>query len=228
MRAQASPQPTQPVDTNGHRTPLSSFTSARSEDGASPGRSHITSLNHSSSGDATRPPLEDSESLPGDTLNTVGSASSHASTSSSIFSSSTRQPAMAPASVRNSHTHNSNTPLTTVDSPSSLYLSTSLHAKPHSVSPHHADKQNGPTPTLNGSATEYLVPLPDGTERVPIRDPSRPVVCTICTYDPLLDKKISSSEKKKAKPIYKDFGLVRTLNNTSAWRGERHLCEPFG
>ncbi|KAA8634473.1 hypothetical protein SMACR_07534 [Sordaria macrospora] len=209
MRAQASP-PTQPVDTNGHRTPLSSFTSNRSDDGASPGRSHITSLNHSSSAgaDATRPPLlEDSESLPGDTLNTVGSASSHASTSSSIFSSSTRQPAMASASVRNSHTHNSNTPLTTADSPSSLYLSTSLHAKPHSVSPHHADKQNGLTPTLNGSATEFLVPLPDGTDRVPLRNPSRSVLCTICTYDPLLDKKLSSSEKKKAKPIYKDYGL---------------------
>ena len=228
MRAQASP-PMQPVDMSGHRTPLSSFTPNRSDDGASPGRSHITSLNHSSSAgaDATRPPLEDSESLPGDTLNTVGSASSHASTSSSVFSSSTRQPAMASCSVRNSHSHNSNTPLTTADSPSSLYLSTSLHAKPHSVSPHHADKQNGLTPTLNGSVTESLVPLPDGTERVPPCDPSRSVLCTICTYDPLLDKKISSSEKKKAKPIYKDYGLVRTLN-MSAWKGGRHLCKSFG
>ncbi|KAL2262913.1 hypothetical protein VTK26DRAFT_8962 [Humicola hyalothermophila] len=48
---------------------------------------------------------------------------------------------------------------------------------------------------------------PSVTARVPARDPARSIQCIKCTYDPLLDKSLSSSEKRKAKPIYKEFGL---------------------
>lgn len=45
--------------------------------------------------------------------------------------------------------------------------------------------------------------------RTHARDPKRSVKGAICTYDPNLDRKLSSNDKKKAKAIYKEFGLVR-------------------
>jgi histone-lysine N-methyltransferase SETD1 len=50
---------------------------------------------------------------------------------------------------------------------------------------------------------------PASEPRVYARDPNTGVKGMICTYDPLLDRKLSSNEKKKAKPTYKEFGLVR-------------------
>lgn len=159
------------------------------------------------------PPLqaEDNESLQGDLLNGVGSASSHSSTMSSVFS--------APAQHTGMSTFGSNrnvsslTPLTTTDSSPS-----------HIASPHHyktgAQTTNGSDATVNRSLphndvvqAQNDIGVPNPTKpRVYARDPAIGVKGTKCTYDPLLDRKLSSNEKKKAKPIYKEFGLVRTHN----------------
>jgi histone-lysine N-methyltransferase SETD1 len=60
--------------------------------------------------------------------------------------------------------------------------------------------------------------------RVYARDPNRGIKGTKCTYDPSLDRRLDSAQKRKSKPIYKEFGLVRiTLYNP---RGASScLCE---
>jgi hypothetical protein len=64
---------------------------------------------------------------------------------------------------------------------------------------------------------------------VPARDPSRSIKCIKRTYEPFLDTSLSSSEKRKAKPIYKEFGLVCAFNNFTMREGERHLdCGSIG
>ncbi|KAK0652226.1 SET1-like protein [Cercophora newfieldiana] len=196
LRAQESPS-TRAADTNGHRTPSRRSPSRRDHDFC-PGSS-LTSKSHPNGlvADAAPPPTDDTESLTGDTLNTVGSASSHASTSSSsVFSASAQQNAMA--AVRNSNTYL--TPLTTIDSPSSNNLATGP-TKAQSTTPHHSD---GP----NGFIHDDPATLPSGIEQVPARDPHRSIKCIKCTYDPLLDLKIPSAERRKAKPLYKEFGLA--------------------
>jgi hypothetical protein len=62
-------------------------------------------------------------------------------------------------------------------------------------------------------AQPALADQPPSDPRVYARDPNKGVKGSICTYDPLLDRKLSSNEKKKAKPIYKDFGLVRIIQS---------------
>jgi histone-lysine N-methyltransferase SETD1 len=44
--------------------------------------------------------------------------------------------------------------------------------------------------------------------RVFARDPNKSVKGEICTYDP--------NDKKKAKPIYKEFGLVRIIQSVGS------------
>jgi histone-lysine N-methyltransferase SETD1 len=95
--------------------------------------------------------------------------------------------------------------------------STSAPVKAQSTTPRRADGLDGHTPMLNGSAHEA-----PAAERVPARDPSRSITCIRCTYDPLLDTSLSSSEKRKAKATYKEFGLVCAKYNLTL-RGERHL-----
>ncbi|KAK0727883.1 SET1-like protein [Lasiosphaeria miniovina] len=198
MRAQESPS-SHVADTNGHRTPLGS--SAPRADGG-PGRPGFASksLPNGMAADAPYPTPEHGESPVGDTLNTVGSASSHASSNSFGFSSSTRHNAVA--SVRNSHL----TPLTSIDSPSS-YLPPSGPTKAQSSTPQHGDGPDGAAPRPNGLSNENATSMPPAFERAPIWDPSRSIRSIVCTYDPLLDHSISSSDKRKAKPVYKEFGL---------------------
>jgi [histone H3]-lysine4 N-trimethyltransferase SETD1 len=202
-RLKAQEPPSAPVaDTNCHRTP-SRRSPSRGDNDFSSG-SGLTSKSHPNGlvTDAAPPPTDDTESLTGDTLNTVGSASSHASTSSSsLFSASAQQNAMA--AVRNSNTDL--TPLTSIDSPSANIPATG-HTKAQSTTPLHSD---GP----NGFIHDNSPGLPSGIERVPARDTHRSIKCIKCTYDPLLDLKIPSAERRKAKPQYKEFGLVCTLNN---------------
>lgn len=211
-RAKTKPQEphaSQAVNSNGHHTPLGHDAPAA---GFAP-----RSRPNGSSLDLGHPPTDDNESLPGDTLNAGGSASSHASSASSVFS--------APARPHGSSTVRSSnsqlTPLTTIDSPSS-YLHAAGSTKAHSTTPRPADGAHGSVSIANGSVRDIPAALPSVAERVPARDPSRSIQCIKCTYDPLLDKSLSSSEKRKAKPIYKEFGLVCKFD-THTLRGERHL-----
>ncbi|KAL2197659.1 SET1-like protein [Corynascus similis CBS 632.67] len=195
MKAQEFPS-AQPVDANGQRSPHDPSSSWEDTEGPHTGfasRSHINGTGPR----AAHPRAEDSESLTGDTLNTGGSASSHTSASSSVFSA----PARLSASGALKNPHAQSTPPTALASPSS-YLSTTIPTKAQSTTPRPADGTEGPIAMLNVSALGA-----PAIERVPARDPSRSIKCVKRTYDPLLDSSLSSSEKRKAKPIYKEFGL---------------------
>lgn len=156
-----------------------------------------------------QPAADDAESLQGDTLNAVGSASSHGSSAaSSVFSSSARHAATAAASKNPAAAHNHLTPLTTIESPS--YSVTPHSTRPAPSAAHGPGKVDAPLSNpphrLNGAAASDSQSVFD---RAPARDPACSVKGVKCTYDPLLDRSLSSSEKKKAKPTYEEFGLVR-------------------
>jgi histone-lysine N-methyltransferase SETD1 len=169
------------------------------------------------------PPLEDNESVQGDLLNGIGSASSHtSSTVSSVLS--------APAQSTNMSTFggsrnvSSLTPLTNIDSSPSHVSSPNQYKRGVQTS-------NASEPNITGEITHNDIspihaPVAEvASTRVFARDPNTSVKGEICTYDPLLDRKMNSSDKKKAKPIYKEFGLVRIYNLL----GGRHLvCKDFG
>jgi histone-lysine N-methyltransferase SETD1 len=198
------------TDANDCRTPLGSRSDHGTSSSSRPKRDDLDT--------ALPQPLDDIESFAGDSLNNLGSASSHVSSSCSAFSASTPQ-----ASATASKPHSSMmTPITTVDSPTYAYPSNS--SKPYSTTPKHAGMTNGAT---NGTLTSVV-------ERLPARNPARSVKGVKCTYDPALDRSISSSDKKKAKPTYKEFGMVRIqyriykekISRPSlrmGRKGERHL-----
>ncbi|KAI1138962.1 histone H3-K4 methyltransferase Set1 [Hypoxylon sp. FL0543] len=147
--------------------------------------------------DAAHPPTDDTESLQGDILNGVGSASSHASTASSVFTSSAALNASSRAS-------NSNlTPLTTVGSPiNSSHVQT---AKQRTSTIHNATGKYDSTSSI--MATGPLSTYPGVAKRLPARDPSLTIKGTKCVHDPLTDKSLSSNDRKTMKPKYKDIGL---------------------
>jgi len=173
--------------------------------------------------DAAHPATDDTESLAGDILNTVSSTSSHTSAASSVFSSSSRlngaavsRNATAPAAA----TASLLTPLTSYDSPS-YPVNSSVPARPTASTPlYYPEKADGAEAMLpNGGATAAAaLPTPFSSsssyaahlavERVPARDAGRAVKAIACTYDPLLDKTLSNSEKRKAKSTYKEYGAV--------------------
>lgn len=217
IKSQASPSASTVASAaNGH-SPPSGAEPARLDEapGPSPGRGHTLTPKPHPNGLVA----DDNESLT-DTLNTLGSNSSHESTSSSLGSGSGPQNHLA---TMKSSSHYM-TPLTTIDSPSS-YIRSAPPTKAQSTTPLYGD---GP----NGSAHDTPDVLPDVVDRIPPRDLSRPVMGVQCTYDPLLDLTISSSERRKAKPKYREFGLVRTIHihfHTKGRRGERLVCcEPIG
>ena len=174
-----------------------------------------------STADATSTIAEDNESLPGDTLNGVGSASSHSSTVSSVFS----VPAQSSSIPTSGTAHNvsSLTPLTNIDSspnpgaspggykPSAQATIASGFATNNSLLSHNDVARSQP-PNTKQNPTE---------PRISARDPARSVKGDKCIYDPLTDRKLGSNERKKAKAKYAEFGLVRIHNHKSA--GERHL-----
>jgi histone-lysine N-methyltransferase SETD1 len=181
---------------------------SRVEDAAShhPSESNIPVI------DCAPPPAEDSESIQGDLLNGVGSASSHTSSSvSSVFSAPTQQPNMP--TFGGAQNVSNLTPLTNTDSSPSRITSPNQYKSGAQVtisSGFSSDKtcpQNDDPQTPPAMAAQKP---PDS--RVYARDPNRGVKGTKCTYDPLLDRKLGSSDKKKAKPIYTEFGLVRIHN----------------
>lgn len=147
----------------------------------------------------------------GDILNGVGSASSHSSTVSSVFSAAAQQNNLSTSNNQNINM----TPMTNLDSSPSRVTSPNQYKSAAAVS------SSTGLPSEKRSS-QYDVPQPHNTAkadqppsdpRVYARDPSRGIKGNICTYDPNLDRKISSNERKKAKPIYKDIGLVRIIQS---------------
>ncbi|KAF3064298.1 Histone-lysine N-methyltransferase, H3 lysine-4 specific [Daldinia childiae] len=154
----------------------------------------------SSLSDAAHPPTDDTESLQGDILNGVGSASSHASTASSVFTTFNSSAALN-ASSRAS---NSNlTPLTISGSPTNPPHIQA--AKQRTSAIHNTTSRSDSTnPTM---ATGSSSSLPSAVKRLPARDPNLTIKGTKCIHDPSTDKSLSSSDRKTLKPKYKNIGL---------------------
>ncbi|KAI9818186.1 MAG: histone methyltransferase set1 [Pycnora praestabilis] len=150
---------------------------------------------------------EDNESVQGDFLNGVGSASSYSSTVSSIFSA-TNPPLVSSklGEVPNLH---ASTPLTNVDSsPTGRAFSPSQSMLfPERSGSRVNSGYAEPRVSSPSKAQESMTPI-DNTfpSRPQARVPGREVKGTKVTYDPELDKKLSSKEKRKIKPVYKNFG----------------------
>lgn len=190
------------------RSPPTSTSLSASRDGIKP--------DTSSSSDAAHLPTDDNESLQGDILNGVGSASSHASTASSVFSH---------ASAKNAPLHASNsllTPITNAGSPSN---SSKILQKPQHTKQSQDGMRQGDSNSASTADSASISRRTGAASRVPARDPTRQTQGTRRTYDPLLDKKLSSAERKTAKPTYKTFGAVRDLyyNIHMSLEGGRHL-----
>ncbi|KAI9046494.1 hypothetical protein LZ554_009241 [Drepanopeziza brunnea f. sp. 'monogermtubi'] len=142
----------------------------------------------------------------GDILNGVGSASSHSSTVSSVFSSAAQH-----NTVSNATNHNfSTTPLTNIDS------SPNRVASPYKYKSAAAGSSSTGAPSENHTGQDGVLHqhiAAKAEEQTPAdprtfaRNPGKAVKGNVCTYDPNLDRKTSSKERKHAKPIYKDIGL---------------------
>lgn len=155
------------------------------------------------------PALDDNDSPQGDLLNGVGSASSHTSTISSVFSA-------PPATSTFGGPSNLNilTPLTTDDSSPPGKAMSPHPSIANSATVLSRDQNNDRSP----SKAHVAAPKSQTPEqvsiatRIHVRDPNRGVKGEKCTYDPWLDPKlVTEKEKKKGgKPIYKAFGLVCT------------------
>ncbi|KAI1776103.1 histone H3-K4 methyltransferase Set1 [Hypoxylon cercidicola] len=152
----------------------------------------------SSLSDAAHPPIDDTESLQGDILNGVGSASSHASTASSVFTTFNSSAMNASSRASNSNL----TPLTTMGSPP--HPANMQPAKQRSAMQTATTRYDKPSST---AATKPSSSIPGVAERPPARDPNLVIKGLKCIYDPSTDKSLSSSERKTAEPKYKDIGL---------------------
>lgn len=150
---------------------------------------------------------DDNESVQGDILNGVGSASSHTSTASSIFSGTNNVLTGSHLGVQSS-THTL-TPLTNTESSPPERINSPSMSKPT-----YADRSDDQSTRVSS-----LVKVPDIAPRERLRmmalleprlrvqPPPGQAKGMICTYDPELDKTLSSKERKKLKPIYREFGL---------------------
>lgn len=154
--------------------------------------------------DAPHPQNDEHDTPLEDIPSTVGSASSHTSSASSIFSASQRQTKTSASSHISART----TPLTARDS--SSYSPVPSSAKPDMPPLEAADHGSGQTHTtgsnqcrngLNSSGTQQV-------DRPSARDPFPSVKGLICTYDPILDRARNKGAGKGSKPTYTEFGLV--------------------
>lgn len=202
------------TETSGSRS--SALSSADPNGRATPSRlgqqdegvlSSAQALPNGSSDTTHLPPHDEADLITGDSLRAVGSASSHES-SSSAFSSSAMQQAAGLATKPHS---TSITPLTNLDSPS--YRPAIQPATASSLTPQRSEKPNGLV-SNNGVNADGTSPprsvLPTVAGRRPARDPARSVRGVKCIYDPFTDRKLSTNDKKKARPVLQEFGLVRT------------------
>lgn len=147
---------------------------------------------------------DESEHAQGDLLNGVGSASS-TSTASSVFSAINQPPSMATYGT----VHSFLTPLTTTDSsPSGKAVS------PPPVNMFRANSPSGLTSRRSENAVELGPTSPTRTaplgtplfSRTHARAPGKEIKGSKAVYDPELDKKLSSKERRSRKVQYKDFG----------------------
>ncbi|KAK8067197.1 hypothetical protein PG997_013944, partial [Apiospora hydei] len=167
--------------------------------------------------DAAHPLIstDDTESAQGDILNGVGSASSHASTTSSVFSANNQSASLNNFSSRAS---NSNlTPLTNAgSSPSSSHIPPSSQLnlqrnKQQTTSG--ASQLSEVTRTQDGTSASHTTTSTSSSsahrhgivDRIPARDPARQIKGIKRTHDPLTDKKLSSTDRKPQKPVYADL-----------------------
>ncbi|OAL31642.1 hypothetical protein AYO20_08185 [Fonsecaea nubica] len=139
---------------------------------------------------------EEGDQYAGDLLNGVGSASS-SSTASSVFSAPVASVAMAGASHVNFTTL---TPLTNSDSPPNGKL---MSPTADSGSQPMVGHGNNVSTLHQGSMTPLHTPP---THRRCARDANAEVKGTKCTYDPELDKNLSSKDKRKLKAQFEEFG----------------------
>lgn len=151
--------------------------------------------------------VDENESPPGDIPGTVDSTSSHASTTSSVFSA---RPAATSASSH--YPTASTTPLPSKESPS-----TSVTVGPPKADmPPSAPSDRATRPPSHAAPTfmsnNHTLHNPSTIERVPAQDPSPSVKGIKCTFDPLLERLRNKTVSRSAKPVYKEFGLVRTYN----------------
>lgn len=149
---------------------------------------------------------EDNELVQGDLLNAIGSASSHTSTASSIFSGAHNVPTGS-----NSGLHSAShalTPLTNTDS-----SPPDRGGSPRSLKRAETARGLDTCADLDSTvkiSTKAKSDVPPTTTSTNVRPQARPcgrqVNGEICTYDPELDKQLSSKEKRRLKPKYKEFG----------------------
>jgi len=159
-------------------------------------------------------PVADESERAGDILNGVGSASSHTSTVSSVFSAPTQHHNMT--TMASLHNMSSFTPLTNHDS-SPLRVSSPKSSAAAFNSAHTVDDS---LDLYNDSEIAQLtLEGPIATNRILARDPAKTVKGQICTYNPEVDRTPGIDGKKKTKPIYEDFGVVCIHNLL----GKRHL-----
>ncbi|KAI8965665.1 histone H3-K4 methyltransferase Set1 [Daldinia sp. FL1419] len=161
---------------------------------------HRDGAKHDSSlSDAAHPPTDDTESLQGDILNGVGSASSHASTSSSVFTTFNSSVAI------NASSRASNSNLTPPTSGSPTNPPNIQAAKQRTPAIHNTTSRSDSTNPIMaaGSSSSF----PSNVKRLPARDPNLTIKGTKCIHDPSTDKSLSSSDRKTLKPKYKNIGL---------------------
>jgi len=189
---------------------------------------HCDAKHDSSASETARPLNQDTstESSQGDLLNGVGSASSHASTSSSIFSSHNGMTALNVIA----HSSNNDTPLTAAGSPAYNSNNNINAARPSKENLATASKNAGQSDSTSlTAAMKSSATPPSVIKRLPARDPNRPIQgMKSSQYDASLDRTLSSSssERRNAKPQYKPFGSVREpiLHYTiHVVKGGRHL-----
>ncbi|KAI9781394.1 MAG: histone methyltransferase set1 [Geoglossum umbratile] len=160
------------------------------------------------SGEQGTPAQDDNESVQGDILNGVGSASSHTSTVSSVFSAA-NHPTTYSTTGGASNTHTL-TPLTNADSsPPARAATPPSELKPASSNsvpkydPTYDCQAMGESADPTTSVTPLYTPPPP---RLTARVEGKAVKGCKITYDPDLDKTATSKERKKRTPVYRDFG----------------------
>jgi histone-lysine N-methyltransferase SETD1 len=157
-----------------------------------------------------QPPAEDNESIQGDLLNGVGSASSHTSSSvSSVFSAPAQQANMS--TLGGPRNVSDLTPLTNTDSsPNRITSPNQYKAAAQATVSSGSAIDDVATQNVAAHVHNTMAHQNPPAPRIYARDPNKGVKGEKCTYDPLLDPKLSDREKKKARTIYKEFGMVRT------------------
>lgn len=151
--------------------------------------------------DASPPQTDDNESPPREIPNGVGSASSHASTVSSVFSNPAHQQAAAHGASMNGTAVG--TPLTYLGSPASTDITYSSKLPMAGVKTLDRVEFSASNTTCvddrHGASSQQL-PTPFGN-RLPVRDPSQRIMA--------LRIDLSKSTKKDSKAQYNEYSWVR-------------------